>query len=202
MYNVWAGTTYLEVDTTDWELGGESQQTPWLSLEKMCKKDERKKWIHFAMMITFAKKSEQKNYSFTLLKPPLPRHDVLWTSFENLEIILTPFFNFCKRETTLFLLLLEFFHKKEALLWRAEVWQKLNMYLLLAPSPYTTNSFDCVTMFVWVGRGIWTDWVIGWEVWQTLSKQRLRHLSKASLALSKLPTLCQKLPILSHKMRT
>ena len=36
-------------------------------------------------------------------------------------------------------------------------------------------------MFVWVGTGIWTDWVIGWEVGQTLSKQRLRHLSKASL---------------------
>ena len=35
-------------------------------------------------------------------------------------------------------------------------------------------------MFVWGGAGIWTDWVIGRESAQTLSKQRLRHRTKAS----------------------
>ena len=35
-----------------------------------------------------------------------------------------------------------------------------------------------------------SDWLIGWESGQTLSKQRLRHLSKASPPFQKLPTLC------------
>ena len=169
MFNIWGGGTYLEVDTTDWELGGESQQTPWLSSGKCAKK--------------------MKEKSEFMLNPFIKTNSPIYSS----PLI------FAKGRPPCFVVVRIFSWKKFSL-WRAEVWQKWNMDLLLHLPP--TKTFDCVTMFVWVGTGIWTDWVIGWEVGQTLSKQRLRHLSKASLALSKLPTLCQKLPILSHKMRT